>query len=169
MIEPFSVWLIPERDSRRQCRQIINKLARKLQFPVYEPHCTLYGRLKCDPYEIEPLISHIATKHAEFSTKVKRIKTGNSKWKCLYFSLRINDRMKSMFSICKDNLLSYRRYAFDPHLSLAYGNYESDKLLHYAERIPIPEKLNFSAISLVRTGETVDDWEVLVHRHFGAI
>ena len=169
MIEPVSVWLIAEQNSRKQCCQIIKTLSRKLQFPIFEPHCTLYGRLKCDPIELGPLISLVARNHCEFSTKVKRIKNGNSKWKCLYLSLQMNDTMKSIFSTCKKNLSSYGRYAFAPHVSLAYGNYEPEKIYHAAKRISVPKKLNFSGISLVRTSEPINSWEVLTYRHLGEI
>ena len=169
MIKHLSVWLMMEKNSRDRCSQIIRTLSKKLQFSVFEPHCTLYGRLKCDPLELEKLISCVAKDHYEFSTRVKGIKTGYSEWKCLYLSLKMNDAMRSIFSICKEHLSSYCRYAFDPHASIAYGKHEPDNISNAAKRINAPEKLNFSGIALVRTGGAINNWEVLTYRHFGDI
>ena len=169
MIKHLSVWLMMEKNSRDRCSQIIRTLSKKLQFPVFEPHCTLYGRLKCDPLDLEQLISFVAKDHYEFSTRVKGIKTGDSEWKCLYLSLKMNDTMRSIFSLCKEHLSSYCRYAFDPHASIAYGKHDPDNISNAAKRINAPEKLNFSGIALVRTGGAINNWEVLTYRHFGDI
>tara|TARA_B100000686_G_C16474236_1_gene803710 strand:+ start:351 stop:857 length:507 start_codon:yes stop_codon:yes gene_type:complete len=162
----YSIWLILEQDSRSSYRDLIIKLSKKLKTPSFDPHCTLYGRLDLNIDQIMPTVIELVKTNNQFSTNVKRIKTGKTKWKSLYLALDNNEEMKYLYGECKKKFGSLRKYSFDPHLSIAYGIFDPESIHYATKNIIIPEYLAFSAIAIVKTGENIEDWEIVFQRQF---
>ena len=163
----YSIWLTLEKDSRSSYRDLIIKLSKRFKFPSFEPHCTIYGRLDIDLDNIKPVIADLAKTRNQFSTTVKRLKSGKSKWKSLYLSINNNEEIKFLYGECKKKFGSSRKYAFDPHLSIAYGLYDSESIHNATKNIIIPKYLTFSGIAIVKTGENITKWETVYQRQFG--
>ena len=163
----YSIWLMLEKDSRSSYRDLIIKLSKRFKFPSFEPHCTIYGRLDIDLDNIKSVIANLAKTRNQFSTTVKRLKSGNSKWKSLYLSINNNEEIKFLYGECKKKFGSSRKYAFDPHLSIAYGLYDSESIHNATKNIIIPKYLAFSGIAIVKTGENITKWETVYQRQFG--
>ena len=163
----YSIWLTLEKDSRSSYRDLIIELSKRFKSPSFEPHCTIYGRLDVALDNIKPVISDIAKKGNQFSTTVKRLKSGKSKWKSLYLSINNNEEIKFLYGECKKKFGSSRKYAFDPHLSLAYGLYDPETIYIATKNIIIPKYLAFSGIAIVKTGQNVTKWETVFQRQFG--
>jgi len=68
--------------------------------------------------------------------------------------------------LVKKQFGSLRKYAFDPHLSIAYGIFDPESIHYATKNINIPEYLAFSAIAIVKTGENIVDWEIVFQRQF---
>ena len=162
----YSIWLMLEQDSRSSYRDLIIKLSKKLKTPSFDPHCTLYGRLDLNIDQIRPTVIELVKTNNQFSTNVKRLKTGKTKWKSLYLALDNNEDLRSLYGECKKKFGSLRKYAFDPHLSMAYGIFDPESIHYATKNIIIPEYLAFSAIAIVKTGENIRDWEVVFQRQF---
>ena len=163
----YSIWLTLEKDSRSSYRDLIIKLSKRFKFPSFEPHCTIYGRLDIDLDNIKPVIADLSKTRNQFSTTVKRLKSGKSKWKSLYLSINNNEEIKFLYGECKKKFGSSRKYAFDPHLSIAYGLYDSESIHNATKNIIIPKYLAFSGIAIVETGENITKWETVYQRQFG--
>jgi hypothetical protein len=56
-----------------------------------------------------------------------------------------------------DLFKSFRRYTFDPHLSLAYGDLTINQ--NEMDAIPLPESIRFSAVAFVMTPDTIENWK----------
>ena len=163
----YSIWLTLEKDSRSSYRDLIIKLSKRFKSPSFEPHCTIYGRLDIDLDNIKPVIADLAKTRNQFSTTVKRLKSGKSKWKSLYLSINNNEEIKFLYDECKKKFGLSRKYAFDPHLSIAYGLYDPESIHNATKNIPIPKYLAFSGIAIVKTGENITKWETVYQRQFG--
>ena len=163
----YSIWLTLEKDSRSSYRDLIIKLSKRFKFPPFEPHCTIYGRLDIDLDNIKFVIADLAKTRNQFSTTVKRLKNGKSTWKSLYLSINNNEEMKFLYGECKKKFGSSRKYTFDPHLSIAYGLYDSESIHNATKNIIIPKYLAFSGIAIVKTGENITKWETVYQRQFG--
>ena len=163
----YSIWLTLEKDSRSSYRDLIIKLSKRFKSPSFEPHCTIYDRLDIDLDNIKPVIANLAKTRNQFSTTVKRLKSGKSKWKSLYLSINNNEEIKFLYGECKKKFGSSRKYAFDPHLSIAYGLYDSESIHNATKNIIIPKYLAFSGIAIVKTGENITKWETVYQRQFG--
>ena len=165
-MDNYSIWLIPEKDTRSRFRDVILRLSKKLKSPTFLPHCTLYGRLNIPIGKIIQAVDHLSKSIDQFSTIAKKLKTGKTKWKSLYLTIEKKEEMEKSYNYCKKLFLSRRNYLFDPHISIAYGNFTPEKL-HYATKgIDIPKHLSFSSIAVVRTGENIEKWEVVFQRYF---
>ena len=165
-MDVYSVWLMLEKDSRSSYRDLIIKLSKKLKTPSFDPHCTLYGRLDLNIDQIRPTVIDLVKTTIQFSTNVKMLKTGKTKWKSLYLSLDNNEDLRSLYGQCKKKFGPLRRYAFDPPRSIAYGIFDPASIHYATKNIIIPEYLAFSAIAIVKTGENIRDWEVVFQRQF---
>ena len=163
----YSIWLTLEKDSRSSYRDLIIKLSKRFKSPSFEPHCTIYGRLDINLDNIKPVIADLAKTRNQFSTTVKRLKSGKSKWKSLYLSINNNKEIKFLYGECKKKFESSRKYAFDPHLSIAYGLYDPESIHNATKNISIPKYLAFSGIAIVKTGENITKWETVYQRQFG--
>ena len=51
----YSIWLDLEKESRVSYRKIISTLSKRLKSPLFEPHCTIYGRLDIKLIDLENL------------------------------------------------------------------------------------------------------------------
>ena len=86
-MDNYSIWLLPEKDSRSRLRDNILRLSKKLKSPTFHPHCTLYGRLNIPIGKIIPAVDYLSKSIDQFSTIVKKLKTGKTKWKSLYLTI----------------------------------------------------------------------------------
>ena len=116
--------------------------------------------------QIRPTVIDLVKTKNQFSTNVKRLKTGKTKWKSLYLALDNKEDLRYLYGACKKQFGSLRKYAFDPHLSIAYGIFDPESIHYATKNIKIPEYLSFSAIAIVKTGENIVDWEIVFQRQF---
>ena len=80
----YSIWLDLEKESRVSYRKIISTLSKRLKSPLFEPHCTIYGRLDNKLSDLENIVSKIVNNTNQFSSSVKKLTTGKSYYKSLY-------------------------------------------------------------------------------------
>ena len=67
----YSIWLDLEKESRVSYRKIISILSKRLKSPLFEPHCTIYGRLDIKLSDLENIVSKIVNNSNQFSSSVK--------------------------------------------------------------------------------------------------
>ena len=81
-MDNYSIWFFPESDSRSRFRDIILRLS-KIKSP-FPPHCTNIRSIKYTISKIIPAVDHLSKSIDQFSTIVKKLKTGKTKWKSLF-------------------------------------------------------------------------------------
>ena len=165
-MKTYSIWLILEQNSRVKYRNLIQKISKKLKSHPFEPHCTIYGRLKLDLRKIEHVITKLNVNQTQFSMKIKKIKNGKSSWKSVYLSLEKNIHSDNIFNSCRKYFHSNSRYSFDPHLSLVYGIHDDESIYYALRNIEFPRYLSFSGIAIVETGEDISKWQIVYQRQF---
>ena len=52
-------------------------------------------------------------------------------------------------------------YLFDPHLSLMYKSVSTEKQKKIISCMSLPDQINFNYISIVNTGQNVDEWKIV--------
>ena len=91
----YSIWLDLEKESRVSYRKIISTLSKRLKSPLFEPHCTIYGRLDIKLSDLKNIVSKIVNNSNQFSSSVKKLSTGKSYYKSLYVKLENNTSLKN--------------------------------------------------------------------------
>ena len=162
----YSIWLDLEKESRTNYRNIISTLSRRLNSPLFEPHCTVYGHMKMDLSELKTFISKIILKSNQFSTSAKKVKVGSSYFKSLSIKIDCNPKLQDLNNRCKSRFSLVKKYKFDPHISLAYGLFKTEKIHNVMKNIVIPKHVVFSGLSIVKTGKDVEKWETVFQRKF---
>ena len=162
----YSIWLDLEKESRANYRTIIYNLSRRLKSPLFEPHCTIYGRLDIKLSVLENIVSKIVNDNNQFSSSVIKLTTGISYYKSLYVKLDNNTSLNEVNSLCKNYFVNSKKYKFDPHISLAYGQFDVEQIHMATKGIAIPKYVVFSGVSIVDTKNDVEKWETVYQRKF---
>ena len=162
----YSIWLDLEKESRLSYRKIISTLSKRLKSPPFEPHCTIYGRLDIQLSELENIVSKIVNDCNQFSSSVQKLISGKSYYKSLYVKLENNTSLNKVNSLCKNHFINSKNYRLDPHISLAYGQFDLEQIHRVTKRIAIPKYVVFSGVSIVNTKKDVEQWETVFQRKF---
>ena len=112
----YSIWLDLEKESRVSYRKIISTLSKRLKSPLFEPHCTIYGRLDIKLSDLENIVSKIVNSSNQLSSSVKKLTTGKSYYKSLYVKLENNTSLNEVNSSCKNHFINSEKYS-----GLAFG------------------------------------------------
>ena len=105
----YSIWLDLEKESRVSYRKIISTLSKRLKSPLFEPHCTIYGRLDIKLSEMENIVSKIVNESNQFSSSVKKLTTGKSYYKSLHVKLENNTSLNEVNSSCKNHFIDLQQ------------------------------------------------------------
>ena len=162
----YSIWLDLEKESRLSYRKIISTLSKRLKSPPFEPHCTIYGRLDIQLSELENIVSKIVNDCNQFSSSVQKLISGKSYYKSLYVKLENNTSLNKVNSLCKNHFINSKNYRLDPHISLAYGQFDLEQIHRVTKGIAIPKYVVFSGVSIVDTKKDVEQWETVFQRKF---
>ena len=162
----FSIWLLLEKESRSNYRQIVKTISKRLKAPIFEPHCTIYGHLNTDIEILKPFVTELAKNYNQFSASVKKIKSGDSYSKSLYVSIKNSGALNQLNKICKNKFSRLKKYGFDPHISIAYGIYSKEEIYVATKSLIIPNHVVFNGLSIVKTGKNVKSWETVFQRQF---
>ena len=162
----YSIWLDLEKESRLSYRKIISTLSKRLKSPPFEPHCTIYGRRDIKLSDLENIVSKIVNDSNQFSSSVQKLISGKSYYKSLYVKLENNTSLNKVNSLCKNHFINSKNYRLDPHISLAYGQFDLEQIHRVTKGIAIPKYVVFSGVSIVNTKKDVEQWETVFQRKF---
>ena len=158
---PFSAWLIPEERHSGQLQELINRLAQENNSPTFVPHCTLVGKIVLDSKFSFDDIKTFCNEISSVSLNVSKLMSEKTLFKSLFIQL-IKDKFIVDFQKKIANFFIKREpYKFDPHLSLMYKIVSAEKQKKILSCISLPDQINFNYISIVNTGQNVDEWKIV--------
>ena len=77
----------------------------------------------------------------------------------MYVQLSLHKNLIELQKKINKKFKRYRNYEFDPHVSLAYGNFIPDK--KDISLISHQEMISFSSIAIVNTPNEIKDWSII--------
>ena len=77
----------------------------------------------------------------------------------MYMQLSLNKNLLELQKKIDKKFKQYRNYEFDPHVSLAYGNFTSNK--KDICLISIKQMISFSSIAIVNTPNEIKNWDII--------
>ena len=159
MTQPWSLWLMPDNRENGKYARIIKKLSHRTGLPSFEPHLTLFGRIKSNPEPFFEFFKNMANKQKTISTKIKKIKFGTSHWKSFYIDIEKNRSLEALQKQMIAPINHLRDYLFDPHLSLAYG--DADEMRYLTKGILLERFISFNSVAIVFVPDNVDEWKII--------
>jgi Cyclic phosphodiesterase-like protein len=168
----IAYWLIPSQPAHRFFQQIISKLARRHDAPVFESHVTIHvgadradvagnalrdAARKCKPIKLTPL----GIDHSD-----QFIKT-------LFVQFAMSAELRRINDIIHETANDSSDYELRPHLSLLYKNLAVATRRELAASINVPlSEVAFDAIKAVRcvspteSGADLKAWHVIATASF---
>lgn len=163
----YSLWIIPDSKTKQSISKIINKLSKKYNAIIIEPHMTLLGVINCNEKTIIKGVKKLARIINPFTLTLSEVSFSTTYFQSVFV------RVKSIAKLMETNMEAKKIFKVDndmftPHISLLYGNYEMKVREQIAEQIKFP-KLAFKAkeISIVPITENPSEWKALIKIPFG--
>lgn len=121
----YSIWLMPSGKINDELSKMISDLALQFAAPVFPPHVTLIGNLNGRETELCSQTQNLAACIESFAVRLTTVDTLDEYFRCLFL------RAEATFALLEANrqarIVFHREQdpAFLPHLSLMYGNFDS--------------------------------------------
>jgi len=155
----WSIWLYPDPSEQSSIQQLVNECCYRFKSSPFASHVTLFGMVDADPETTFSFLSDCARGLGSISSNILGVKTGVLPWKALYLQVDKTEPLVRLQKEIDQYLNVYRQYEFDPHLSLAYGNFEIDE--SKLENISFPETITFSSVVLMETPDDINEWKLI--------
>ena len=159
MIQPWSLWLLPDARDNVKYKNIIKNISLETGLSCFEPHLTLFGRINANPEPFFEFFKDMANKQKRISTKVKKIKFGTSHWKSFYMDIEKNNSLEAFQKQMIAPINHLRDYLFDPHLSLAYGSI--NEMTYLTKEINLGKVISFNSVAIAFVPVNVDRWKII--------
>jgi len=155
----WSVWLLPEAKDNKIFEEYITFYSTLYGSDRFSPHVTLFGRMNVNPKIFYSFFNKFKSEAEIKNVHTLTTKIGDPPWKTMYMQLSLNKSLLELQKKIDKKLRQYRSYEFDPHVSLAYGNFIPDKkdisLISYEEMI------SFSSLAIVNTPNEIKNWNII--------
>ena len=159
MSSRWSVWLLPNQKDRMRIKCFIEFYNSVYKTLFFDPHVTLFGRLDINPKLFFSFFDQISLAYTSYQLSTNSVEIGEVPWKTIYIGLEHDKNLFDLQKKIDKKLGGSRKYLFNPHLSLAYGNFipkEKD-----IEVISLKKTIHFSTIALVSTPDQVEKWKII--------
>ncbi len=160
----WSVWLLPDEKSKIKYKRSIDLYASLYDACSFDPHMTLFGRLSIDPKLGFSFFDQLTSSYNIQKVKTRTLEAGARPWKTIYIDLVYNKSLLEIQKKIDERFNIYREYKFNPHISLAYGNFTPKK--NDLGLISIAKTVNFSSLALALTPDLISKWRVIKKYQF---
>ena len=159
----YTLWLVPVERQAAPLRELIASLARRCRTPRFAPHVTL---LSCAAaYEdILFTLREVAARTPPLVLRCTDLADGDQYYRCVYARIADEPPLSALRASCLDlpghNVCDA---AYEPHLSLVYGNLTRSRrrdCKRYIEARRLPGALlRIDRIGIIRLAERPEDWQ----------
>ena len=178
----ISLWLLPADPDAAWLRERMQQLATRHGGPAFEPHVTLHVGPQSVDLAVEPLMAAQARQARPLVLECADTAHSDAYYKALFVRLAADRADGAGLRAMRHCLVAALEtagapasdYAFDPHLSLLYGNFDAAvrQELAAAQRLS-GRRIRFDRVAAVRPAPgsvdlaRVADWEVFGHCRLG--
>ena len=155
----WSVWLLPQAKDNKIFTEYIRFYSKLYATDRFLPHVTLFGRMIVNPELFYSFFNKIKSESEIDYVQTLEIEIGDPPWKRMYIQLSLHKNLIELQKKIYKKFKRYRNYEFDPHVSLAYGNFTPDK--KDISLISHQEMISFSSIAIVNTPNEIKNWNII--------
>ena len=155
----WSVWLLPKAEDNKIYTEYIRFYSKLYGTDRFLPHATLFGRMNVNPEPFYSFFNKIKLESKIDNVQTLKIKIGDPPLKRMYIQLSLHKNLIELQKKIYKKFKRYRNYEFDPHVSLAYGNFTPDK--KDINLISHRKMISFSSIAIVNTPNEIKNWNII--------
>ena len=155
----WSVWLLPKAEDDKIFTEYIRFYSTLYGTDRFLPHVTLFGRMNVNPELLYSFFNKIKSESEIDNVQTLKIKIGDPPWKRMYVQLSLHKNLIELQKKIYKKFKRYRNYEFDPHVSLAYGNFTPGK--KDISLISHQKMISFSSIAIVKTPNEIKNWNII--------
>ncbi len=160
-LDEYSLWLEPQGEEHDTLAEVIRGIAEELGTPVFMPHVTLLGGIPRSAGEISFGMGKLSQNLPSFPLTLSALAIGTNKYQCL-IAVCAENRKLSVFNRRAQKLFGVNE-AYQPHMSLMYGDVElkKKKLLkaQLESSLRLPLTFEVSMLSLWHIKGSADHWQ----------
>lgn len=159
----FWIWLTFAEKDNIYLKDLQKKVQKKLKSPNFKIHLTLYGPYATFSKELVLFVKKIANREKAFTLETNNYGKKNEFFESFFIRIKESQKLISLRKEFSQFENKEKKFLYDPHISLSYGNFENtfkDDLM-----IVLPEiknKLEIANLSLVKVNEDKLLWEELI-------
>ncbi len=164
----YSLWLMPTGEVYNKFSDLIRRLAREHNAPIFKPHVTLLGELTQPEKDIISKTRQLAQGKEPFPITLKTIDYQDFYFKALFVKAEETEALLSLNN-CAKEVFGMQNTVYMPHLSLLYGDFPQVTKERIIEEIGINHDTQFTVnnIHLFKTGKQVNTWYEVKNFPFG--
>jgi 2'-5' RNA ligase len=161
----YAIWFLFEKNDEKYISEIIAKLAKQYNSPIFTPHVTAYGLINAEFELINETILDTIYNIKSLNITKKSIAFSNDFWKTLFIDFNLNlDMLKIQKHLAK-NLSKYSKYEFKPHASLIYKKMQQEEKEKLSNNIKIKNDFNISGIGIQKFSKCIKEWKIVQRYH----
>lgn len=161
--EVFSLWLMPKGEIAGELGALIMRLSREHSTPAFKPHVTLIGGIDLPSATAIARADELAAKIKPFDVTLGHLEHRDHYFRCVFIKAEQTKPLMKANSTARAFFGQRRREAYMPHLSLIYGNLDSQARQKAIQSIGRRMNITFRAseIFLYYTGGEPESWHCL--------
>ena len=141
--------------------EIITKLARKYNGPVFLPHCTLVGKTDVSLQKMKSAIINLMSNYKPIEIHPEKIDYTDYLWRALYIELKEKQILTKWHEDICDLLSINYDQDFLPHISLMYNSVSHREKKKISGNIQLKKFYKINSIQIVDCSEEVDEWKTV--------
>ncbi len=155
-----SIWLMPSCETRQELAQLISGLAAEYATEVFPPHVTLIGKLN----DTEPVLAakarQLAARLKPYELALEAVDYLDEYYRCLFAHIKETDAVLTANAVAREVFERQGDPAYMPHMSLLYGNFQTELKDKIIARIGGRTERKFQATSiyLYSTFDKTREW-----------
>jgi len=158
--EKYSLWVMPSGPTASRFSQIISHLAAQYGAPTFPPHVTLLGSIETELEDIVTRSQALALQINPYSITLGEVGYLDQYFRALFVSVDLSEGVMAAYQQAKQVFPEMHKPAYQPHLSLLYGNFTVDMKEHMVEALgrDLKDEFEANALHLWTTGGAVNTW-----------
>lgn len=152
---------MPTGEEYNRFANLIKKLAKEYNGPIFQPHVTLLGGIMLPEAEIIKRIKQLVLGQKPFIVNLEEIDYQDFYFRTLFVKAKKTNPLLSLHNRSKNTFKMWDVLSYMPHLSLLYGNFPKEVKERIIKDIGRNQSSRFeiSSMHLIKGGE-VDDWHI---------
>lgn len=157
----FAIWFTFEKNDEMYLSNIIEKLGKKHDAPIFLPHITAYGLVDAKLDELRRIVSESIRGEIIFGVEKKAIAHSDDFWKTIFIEINDNEHLVRINKRLKKSLKIFSSYEFKPHVSLIYKKMSSKQRQKIIESFDIKNSFVINGMCIQEFSEDISKWKIV--------